>query len=124
MALKVTKNAAAKHAAFASLIELRGDIRYAFRTVRKNAGFALVAVLVLAIGAGVNLSCFAALCSMVLRPVLGRTFTAAECEPGHDGVVVVSHGFWRTRLASGDREDDLSRRPQWQITSLLIGLRE
>ena len=35
-----------------------------------------------------------------LPPVLGRTFTADECEPGHDAVVVVSHGFWRTRMAS------------------------
>ncbi len=35
-----------------------------------------------------------------IQPVLGRTFTAAECEPGHDAVVVVSHGFWRTRLAA------------------------
>jgi putative ABC transport system permease protein len=35
-----------------------------------------------------------------LPPALGRTFNAAECEPGHDAVVVASHGFWRTRMAS------------------------
>jgi putative ABC transport system permease protein len=165
---------------FRVLDELRADVRYAFRTLRKNAGFAAMAVLSLALGIGVNLSCFAALYSMVLhpfpypdlsrimtvsetranspserdpvapanyldwkqrsrlferlaayrdwdvnltgvdrpdhihaalasaeffdvlglRPGLGRTFTAAECEPGHDAVVVVSHGFWQTRLAS------------------------
>jgi putative ABC transport system permease protein len=33
-------------------------------------------------------------------PLLGRTFAAAECEPGHDSVVVVSRGFWQTHLAS------------------------
>ncbi len=160
--------------------ELGGDIAYAFRTLRNNAGFASVAVLSLALGIGVNLACFAALYSMVLhpfpypdlgrimtlsetrvnspadrdpvapanyldwkqrsrafeslgayrdwdvnltgvdrpdhiqaalasseffsvlgmQPILGRTFTAAECEPGHDGVVVVSRGFWRTRLGA------------------------
>ncbi|MCU1293398.1 MAG: hypothetical protein JWP08_2248, partial [Bryobacterales bacterium] len=160
--------------------ELRADLQYAFRTLRKNTVFTIVAVLSLALGIGVNLSSFAALQSMVLhpfpfpdlsrimivsetrakspserdavtpanyldwrqrsrsfehlaayrewdanltgvnhpdhiqaalaspeffqilgiQPVVGRTFTAAESEPGHDGVVVVSQGFWRTRMAS------------------------
>src|SRR5581483_3494853 len=159
--------------------ELGGDVAYAFRTLRKNAGFTAVAVLSLALGIGVNLACFASLYSMVLhpfpypdlgrimtlsetrvnspadrdpvapanyldwkqrsrsfeylgtyrdwgvnltgvdhpdhiqaalasseffsvlgiQPMLGRTFTAAECEPGHDAVAVVSRGFWQTRLA-------------------------
>jgi len=35
-----------------------------------------------------------------MLPVQGRAFAAAECEPGKDAVVVVSHGFWRTHLAS------------------------
>lgn len=35
-----------------------------------------------------------------MHPIRGRTFSAAECEPGRDAIVVVSHGFWRTRLAS------------------------
>jgi predicted permease len=161
--------------------EFGADLRYAFRTLRKHAGFTTVAVLSLALGIGANLSCFAALYSMVLHPfaypglsrimtvsetraklswdrrdpvapanyldwkernhsfehlaayrdwdvnltgvdqpdhveaaqasaeffdvlglapLLGRTFTAAECEPGHDAVIVVSYGFWRTRFAS------------------------
>jgi putative ABC transport system permease protein len=160
--------------------ELRADVRYAFRTLRHNTGFASIVVLSLALGIGVNLACFASLYAMVLHPfpypnlsgimtvsetrahspserdpvapanyldwkqstrsfehlaayrdwdvnltgvdhpdhihaalassdffhvlglppVLGRTFTPDECEPGRDAVVVVSHGFWRTRLAS------------------------
>lgn len=160
--------------------ELGADIRYAFRTLRKNAGFTATAVFSLALGIGVNLSCFAALSSMVLHPfsypelsrimtlaetrqsapaerdsvapanyldwkqqsrsfqylaayrdwdvnltrvdhpdhvhaalatseffqvlatppVLGRTFVSAECEPGHDSVVIVSRGFWQTHLAA------------------------
>jgi predicted permease len=35
-----------------------------------------------------------------MHPLRGRTFGAAECEPGKDAVVVVSYGFWQTRLSS------------------------
>ena len=33
-------------------------------------------------------------------PDLGRAFRNSECEQGHDGVVVVSRGFWQGRMAS------------------------
>jgi putative ABC transport system permease protein len=35
-----------------------------------------------------------------LEPALGRIFRAAETEPGRGGVVVVSQGFWKRRLAA------------------------
>lgn len=159
--------------------ELRADLQYAFRTLRNSPTFAIMAVLSLALGIGVNLSIFASVYSIVLhpfpypnldrimtisetrakspgdkdpvapadfldwrqasrsfesmaafenwgvnltgvnnpdhiegaratsdffdvlgmRPIRGRTFTAAECEPGNDAVAVVSYGFWKTRLA-------------------------
>ncbi len=50
-----------------------------------------------------------------MQPVRGRTFSAAECEPGKDSVAVVSYGFWQARLASQTgryRRDPFSRRPQ------------
>jgi putative ABC transport system permease protein len=34
------------------------------------------------------------------RPLLGRTFAAGEDVPGHDGVVVLSHGFWQRQFAA------------------------
>lgn len=35
-----------------------------------------------------------------LRPILGRTFTAAEDRPGADPVCVISQGAWETRFGS------------------------
>lgn len=36
------------------------------------------------------------------RPVLGRTFDESEFNAGGSGAVIVSHGFWRSRLAARD----------------------
>ena len=33
-----------------------------------------------------------------VQPALGRSFVAADARPGADTVVIVSDGFWRTRL--------------------------
>jgi len=48
--------------------ELRGDIRYALRTLRLSPGFALASILSLAVGIGVNISCFISVDSIVLHP--------------------------------------------------------
>ncbi|MBZ5592291.1 MAG: ABC transporter permease [Acidobacteriia bacterium] len=37
---------------------------------------------------------------LAMKPVLGRTFSSDEAEPGRDAVVVVSHSFWQQRLAA------------------------
>jgi len=38
---------------------------------------------------------------LAVQPALGRGFTDAEAEPGHDPVVMLSHAFWR-RAYGGD----------------------
>jgi hypothetical protein len=38
-----------------------------------------------------------------VQPALGRGFNAADAEPGHDPVVMLSHAFWR-RTYGGDPE--------------------
>ncbi len=42
---------------------------------------------------------------LVTEPLLGRTFTAAEDQPGAGAVLVLSHAFWQRRF--GGREDIL-----------------
>jgi predicted permease len=50
-----------------------------------------------------------------LRPLLGRTFLPEEDQPGHEQVVVLSHGLWTSRFAADrgilGRQIQLSSRP-------------
>ncbi len=51
------------------LQELIADIRYGLRQLRRNPGFAVVAVLTMAIGIGANISVFSFLDAVALRPL-------------------------------------------------------
>jgi hypothetical protein len=46
-----------------------GDLRYAIRVLLKNRGFALAAILTIALGVGVNTSIFSIADGMLFRPL-------------------------------------------------------
>lgn len=92
---------------FRLLDDLLGDIRYSFRTLRKSA-FTPVAVLSLALGIGVNLSCFAALYAMVMRPfpypeldrIVMLSETRANAPAERDPVAPANYLDWKQQSRS------------------------
>jgi len=74
------------------LAELRQDVTYALRSLRNNAGFALVIVLSLAIGIGANTAIFTLIDALLLRPLP---------VPNADQLVVIGDSR-RTNSASDD----------------------
>src|SRR6185503_15065089 len=54
---------------FPSLDELAADVRYSVRMIRRQPGFALVVVLLVAIGVGANTAIFSLVNAILLRPL-------------------------------------------------------
>jgi putative ABC transport system permease protein len=89
------------------LADIGRDVRYAFRGLRRNPGFACVAVLTLALGIGANTAIFSVVDQVLLRPTDVTAF---------DRVVVV----WETDRQTGTIREpasipdylDFSRRSQ------------
>src|SRR5262245_17510307 len=87
----------------AFLEETAGNVRLSLRTMRRNPGFALTAVLVLALGLGASTAMFSALDRILFRPLpyadadrlvnLGWTLSAELMGPGRPQAVLASRGY-------------------------------
>jgi predicted permease len=85
------------------LDETERNVRVSIRTLRKNPGFALTAVLVLALGLGSSTAMFSALDRILFRPLpyadedrlvnLGWTLSAELMGPGRTQAILASRGY-------------------------------
>jgi putative ABC transport system permease protein len=91
------------------LDELRDDVKFAVRQLRRSPGFALVAAITLALGIGANGAIFALVDAALLRPLPFRNpdrlvmlWERSEGTP-HDGVSPLNLDDWNSRNRSFDR---------------------
>lgn len=83
--IEATKESYREQRGLPALDHIAQDLRYSFRAMRKNRGFAAVAILSLAIGIGSNAAIFSVVNSVLLRPLPfeepDRIFAVRELVP-------------------------------------------
>ena len=85
--------------------ELRQDVGYAFRTLRRNAGFTLVVVLTLALGIGANTAIFTLVNALLLRSL---------DVPHPEQLVAIGDPARTTSMSQGGARLDIASYPLYQ----------
>ena len=80
------KQAVREKRAGAGLEVLWQDVRFAFRTLRKDRAFTLIAVLILGLGIGANVAVFSVVNTMLLRPLPFRDSQRLVWMEGNNGI--------------------------------------
>ena len=104
-ALEATKDECRQAWGLQWMDELRADLRLTFRTLRRNPGFAAIAILSLALGIGANTAIFGLMDAVMLRvlPVRDATrlvFVQTAGSDGRDGPPYPYFELLRDRAAS------------------------
>lgn len=84
------------------------DFRYALRTLRRDRGFAFVAVLILALGIGANVAVFSVVNTILLRPLPFRAPQSLAWLAGNNGVGGLSDWTYRVDAYEEFRRDNHS----------------
>jgi predicted permease len=88
--------------------EIRQDVRYGFRGLQRNRGFALVAVLTLALGIGANTAVFSVINALLLRSLPVRDAEALISLQRRQGTVTGGH-FSYPQVEELTKQTDLFR---------------
>jgi predicted permease len=92
-----------------SFAELGRDIRYAARQLRRSPGFALTAILTLALGIGANVVVFGVLNALILRPLdLPHVEQLVQIEQQHPGYITQSYPDYLDFRARNSSFSDLA----------------
>ncbi len=98
------------------------DLHYTLRTLRKNPGFTVVAVIALALGIGVNTSIFSLYNAVALRPIPvrdpGRVVRLFQSHAGESGSGVFSYPKY---VDYRDHSSVLSGLAAWSWASAVMG---
>ena len=103
------------------------DIAYGVRTLRKNPGFAIVSILVIAIGIGANAALFTVVRSVLLRPLPFADPDRIVMMYGHNQRMILTRATWSRPaiFTSGRRRRrDLRRWPSGDGRAITFGRKE